>query len=445
MKKVHFIAIGGAIMHNLALALQQKGYQITGSDDVIYDPAKTRLAEAGLLPQKEGWDTENIREDLDFVILGMHAKADNPELIKALELELKVVSFPEFIAAETQDKIRIVVAGSHGKTSTTAMMIHALTKAQMEIDFVVGSSIAGYDLSVKLSDAPMVIIEGDEYLTSPLDLRSKFLWYHPHISIITGIAWDHINVFPTFESYVATFQLFVESHTESDHIIWYKKDVEIQHILKNYPELQTEGYDTPEYILEHNQYSVMHEGNRYPVSVIGLHNLQNLQAACLACEKVGLSKEDFYTYIRDFTGAGTRLEKIFENKQQVIFRDFAHSPSKVRATVQAALQSYPERKWLMVFELYTFSSLNDAFLPLYNDVFEGVENAVIYLDEDTLRKKSNLLITEEAISKAFGSGQFITDKLLLQEKVNESFIEGASLLLMSSGKLGGLSLDFFSK
>lgn len=442
MKKVHFIAIGGAIMHNLALALHQKGYQVSGSDDVIYDPAKTRLAEAGLLPQKEGWDIESVHKDLDFVILGMHAKADNPELIKALALGLRVVSFPEFIAEETQDKIRIVVAGSHGKTSTTAMIIHALTKAQMEIDFVVGSSIAGYDLSVKLSDAPMVIIEGDEYLTSPLDLRSKFLWYHPHISIITGIAWDHINVFPTFESYLDTFRLFVESHTESDTIIWFKNDAAMKTILKNYPELQAKGYDTPEYVLENNQYSVMYEGNRYPVSVIGLHNLQNLQAACLACEKVGLSKVDFYTYIGDFTGAGTRLEKIFENKQQVIFRDFAHSPSKVRATVHAALQSYPERKWLMVFELYTFSSLNDAFLPLYNGVFEGVENAVIYLDEETLRKKVNLQITEEAILKAFGNGQFISDRLLLQEHVNEAFKEGASLLLMSSGKLGGLPLDF---
>jgi UDP-N-acetylmuramate: L-alanyl-gamma-D-glutamyl-meso-diaminopimelate ligase len=442
LKKVHFIAIGGAIMHNLALALHQKDYQVSGSDDVIYDPAKTRLAEAGLLPQIEGWDTENIREDLDFVILGMHAKADNPELIKALELGLRVVSFPEFIAEETQDKIRIVVAGSHGKTSTTAMIIHALTKAQMEIDFVVGSSIAGYDLSVKLSDAPMVIIEGDEYLTSPLDLRSKFLWYHPHISIITGIAWDHINVFPTFESYLDTFRLFIESHTESDTIIWFKNDEAMKTILKNYPELQTKGYDTPEYVLENNQYSVMYEGNRYPVSVIGLHNLQNLQAACLACEKVGISKADFYTYIGDFTGAGTRLEKIFENKQQVIFRDFAHSPSKVRATVQAALQSYPERKWLMVFELYTFSSLNDAFLPLYNGVYDGVKNAVIYLDEETLRKKSNLQITEEAILKAFGNGQFITDRSLLQEKVYEAFKNGTSLLLMSSGKLGGLPLDF---
>lgn len=442
MKKVHFIAIGGAIMHNLALALHQKGYQVSGSDDVIYDPAKTRLAEAGLLPQKEGWDIESVHKDLDFVILGMHAKADNPELIKALALGLRVVSFPEFIAEETQDKIRIVVAGSHGKTSTTAMIIHALTKAQMEIDFVVGSSIAGYDLSVKLSDAPMVIIEGDEYLTSPLDLRSKFLWYHPHISIITGIAWDHINVFPTFESYLDTFRLFVESHTESDTIIWFKNDAAMKTILKNYPELQTKGYDTPEYVLENNQYSVMYEGNRYPVSVIGLHNLQNLQAACLACEKVGLSKVDFYTYIGDFTGAGTRLEKIFENKQQVIFRDFAHSPSKVSATVLAALQSYPERKWLMVFELYTFSSLNDAFLPLYNGVFEGVENAVIYLDEETLRKKANLQITEEAILKAFGNGQFISDRLLLQEKVYEAFKNGTSLLLMSSGKLGGLPLAF---
>jgi UDP-N-acetylmuramate: L-alanyl-gamma-D-glutamyl-meso-diaminopimelate ligase len=440
LKKVHFIAIGGAIMHNLALALRQKGYQVSGSDDVIYDPAKSRLDKAGLLPKKEGWFAENITAVLDFVILGMHAKADNPELQRALELGLKVMSFPEFIAEETKDKIRIVVAGSHGKTSTTAMIIHALTQANMDIDFVVGSSIAGYDLSVRLSDAPIVVIEGDEYLTSPLDLRSKFLWYHPHISIITGIAWDHINVFPTYESYLDTFRLFIESHTADDSIIYFEEDQELQQLVRQHAESQSVPYNTPAFELQDHQYVILYDGQKFPLSIIGRHNLQNLQAAYLACEKVGLSQAAFYGFMEHFTGAGTRLEKIYETENQIVFRDFAHSPSKAKATIQAALHSYSKRKWLMVFELYTFSSLKKEFLPLYSGVFDQVENAIVYLDEDTLKKKSDFEVSENLIASSFGKVQFVTNKEALHTIINNSFYAQESILLMSSGKLGGYSL-----
>ena len=196
---VHLIAIGGSAMHNMAIAMHKKGFNVTGSDDEIFEPSKTRLAKLNLLPAKEGWDTNNIHKGIDAVILGMHARADNPELLKAQELGLKIYSYPEYIYEQTKDKTRIVIGGSHGKTSITAMILHVLNYHKVDCDYMVGAQLDGFDTMVKLTkEAKIAVIEGDEYLSSPIDRRPKFHLYKPNIAILSGIAWDHINVFPTF-------------------------------------------------------------------------------------------------------------------------------------------------------------------------------------------------------------------------------------------------------
>ena len=438
--RVHFIAIGGSAMHNLAIALHKKGFNVTGSDDEIFEPSKGRLKTHGLLPEKMGWDDSRISANIDIVILGMHARGDNPELLKAKALGLKIMSFPEFVASESMDKTRVVVAGSHGKTTTTAMIMYVLSELGVDFDYLVGSSIDGFDLSVKLSDSSIIIIEGDEYLSSPLDLRSKFLWYQPHYSIITGVAYDHINVFPTFELYIDTFRKYIETHLAEGEYFWFKKD-EILERLSRSTSVKNTAYDTPHFESNKDGSIVNEEGQEYPLYVVGKHNLENMVAAQKVCEKLGVSKDDFYKAASTFTGAGRRMEKLVQNDNQVVYRDFAHSPSKLQATTEAIAETY-EGSLLAVFELHTFSSLNKEFLPLYKNTMQSADTAIVFYNDAVFAHKKMEPIEASFVEECFGNVQVIHSPEVLANLVNKGFVNGENILLMSSGKFENAEFEF---
>jgi UDP-N-acetylmuramate: L-alanyl-gamma-D-glutamyl-meso-diaminopimelate ligase len=436
MTKIHFIAIGGAAMHNLALAVASKaGYQVTGSDDEIFEPALSHLRDAGLLPSEIGWHPERITPDLDAIILGMHAREDNPELVKARELGIKIYSFPEYLYEQTKDKIRIVVGGSHGKTTTTSMILYVLNRLGIEADYMVGAQIEGFERMVRLSDtAKYAVFEGDEYLTSPLDLRSKFLWYHPHVAILTGIAWDHINVFPTFDKYVETFRKFIEGVEPEGSFIWYKGDENLRMIA--------EGARKDITCIPYDAY----EGN-VPMQVFGRHNMQNLQAAMLACHCIGVAPDDFYREISTFTGASNRLEKICETQTSVAYKDFAHSPSKLKATVNAVRERYPEKKLVACMELHTFSSLMADFLPQYKKCMAEADIAYVYFNPKVIEHKRLTPITAEEVKAAFGTKnvEVFTESEALQARLKELKYDNTALLMMSSGTFDGVNIKEFAK
>lgn len=437
--RIHFIAIGGAAMHNLALAVQQKaGYIVTGSDDEIFDPARTHLLEAGLLPEEMGWHPERITPDIDAIILGMHAREDNPELVRARELGLKIYSFPEYLYEQTKDKFRIVVGGSHGKTTTTAMILYVLNRLGIEADYMVGAQIEGFERMVRLSDtAKYAVFEGDEYLTSPLDLRSKFLWYHPHTAILTGIAWDHINVFPTFDLYVDTFRKFVDTFEPNGTFIYYSGDENLQKIA--------EGARKDICCKPYSAYK-----GEVEMQVFGQHNMENLQAACLACQTIGVRPEDFYREISTFTGAANRLEKIAETDNSVAYKDFAHSPSKLRATVKAVRERYPDKRLVAAMELHTFSSLMADFLPQYNGCMAEADIAYVYFNPKVIEHKRLTPITADEVAAAFGTPNIrvFTDSETLQQQLrevcNNQKSQNIALLLMSSGTFDGVNVKDFA-
>ncbi len=450
--RIHFIAIGGAAMHNLALAVASKeGYIVTGSDDEIFDPALTHLRDAGLLPEALGWHPERITPDLDAVILGMHAREDNPELIRAKELGICIYSFPEYLYEQTKDKIRIVVGGSHGKTTTTSMILYVLQHLGIEADYMVGAQIEGFERMVRLSTtAKYAVFEGDEYLTSPLDLRSKFFWYHPHIAILTGIAWDHINVFPTFPEYVETFRKFAHSLTpflssqgegkNKPAFIYYERDENLRGIAKEVEdEVQTLPY-------------IEYEGE-VSMGVFGKHNMQNLQAACLACQQIGIAPETFYRTIATFTGASNRLELIVESESKsgkisrVAYKDFAHSPSKLKATIAAVKEHYPHLRLIAAMELHTFSSLTAAFLPQYEGCMKEADIAFVYFNPKVIEHKRLQTITAEDVHKAFGTKnvEVFTDSEALQERLRSFNYENTALLMMTSGTFDGIKINDFAK
>lgn len=439
-KRIHVIAIGGAIMHNLAIALSNRGYLVTGSDDAIYDPAKGNLEKAGLFPKTIGWDTKHITEDIDCIILGMHARKDNPELLKAQELGLSIKSFPEFVAEEAKDKKRIVVAGSHGKTTTTAMIMHVLRRLKMDFDYVVGSSIEGFDLSVKLSDAPLIVIEGDEYLTSPLDLRSKFLWYEPQVSIITGIAYDHINVFPTWDLYIDTFREFIKRHTAGNKYFWYAEDETLAQLSKE-TKVNNAAYATPKYTSDKTGTVLELGEKKYALSVVGKHNIENLRAAELVCSEIGINQDEFYKAVADFSGAGRRMEKIVETDMQVVYRDFAHSPSKLKATTAAIKETY-EGDLIAVFELHTFSSLTKEFLPLYKNSMKPADQAIVYFSDGVFEHKKMPVLSAEYVQECFENVTVLTDKDELVSTISDAYAKGANVLLMSSGTFSGASFSW---
>ena len=440
MKQVHLIAIGGAIMHNLAIALHRAGYMVTGSDDAIYNPAKENLEKEGLLPASMGWDASVISPDLDVVILGMHARGDNPELARARELGLSIMSFPEFVARHCQDKKRIVVAGSHGKTTTTAMIMHVLSELRLDFDYLVGSSIDGFDLSVRLSDAPLVIIEGDEYLSSPLDLRSKFLWYNPHVSIITGIAYDHINVFPTFELYVDTFRKYTATHGDDAVYFWFEKDEYLAQLAAE-TTVKNKPYNTPNFVSDKYGSVLKYIGKEYKLNVVGKHNLENLHAAQLVCEQIGINADSFYNAAASFTGAGRRMEKIKETENQVVYRDFAHSPSKLKATTEAIKETY-NGTLLAVFELHTFSSLNRDFLPLYKGGMAAADKAIVFYNDAVFEHKKMQFVEPNYVAECFENVEIVHSPEILAALVNSAYQKGDNILLMSSGKFEEAKFEF---
>jgi UDP-N-acetylmuramate: L-alanyl-gamma-D-glutamyl-meso-diaminopimelate ligase len=450
MQHVHFIAIGGAAMHNLAIAISLKeDYRVTGSDDEIFEPSYSRLKAHGLLPEKMGWFPEKIHEGLEAVILGMHAKADNPELLRAKALKLKIYSFPEYLYEQTKDKIRIVVGGSHGKTSTTAMILYVLNKLNIEVDYMVGAQIEGFDNMVKLSaNTRIAVFEGDEYLTSPIDLRPKFHLYKPHIAILTGIAWDHINVFPTFENYVEQFNKFVEIIEPEGRLIYFSGDQELEKIAATLrQDLVPLPYNTPAYEIVDGITYLKTKAGLKALQIFGEHNLQNLQAAQMACKQIGIKEDKFYDAIADFDGASNRLEKIVQTNTSVAYKDFAHSPSKLKATVQAVRAQYPNKKLIACMELHTFSSLTHAFLKEYKDSMLEADLAFIYFSPKVIAHKGLQPIQPEDVKDAFGGENLVvyTDSEALQIKLKSLNYDDTALLLMTSGNFSGVNLIEFAK
>ena len=442
MPNVHFTAIGGSAMHNLAIALHLKGYKVSGSDDEIFDPAKSRLQKYGLLPESIGWNTEKITPDLDAVILGMHARKDNPELLKAQELGLKIYSYPEFLYEQSKDKTRIVIGGSHGKTSITAMILHVLEKNQVACDYMVGAQLAGFEVMVKLTnDAPFMVLEGDEYLTSPIDLRPKFHVYKPNIALINGIAWDHINVFPTFPIYVEQFQIFADQITPNGCLIYYSGDEEVNKIGKNVrADITAIPYNIPEHTINNGVTAILHNGKSYPLQVFGKHNLQNICGAWEVCKRVGVSDESFLNAIQSFAGASKRLELVVKSEHTAVYKDFAHSPSKLHATVSAVKEQFPHRTLVACMELHTFSSLTQEFLNEYKGAFGAADEAIVYFNPHTIAHKKLPEITIEMVKKAFAREDIVVfnNSENLRDYLRSKSWKDANLLLMSSGNFDGL-------
>lgn len=443
-ERVHFIAIGGAVMHNLAIALHKKGYVITGSDDEIFEPSRSRLAEYGLLPEKQGWYPENITRGIDTIILGMHARGDNPELIRARELGLNIMSFPEYLYEQTRDKKRIVVAGSHGKTTTTAMIMHVFRSLGVKFDYMVGSIIDGFDTMVGLSDSSeFAVFEGDEYLTSALDPRPKFHLYHPDIAILNGIAWDHMNAFPTFEGYVDQFRIFTDKITPGGTLIWFDGDSEVKKIaLGARKDIISKSYKVHGYFQNKTGFYAATHNSVVPVMVFGEHNMQNLSAAKEACLAAGVSEDDFYEAIKSFSGTSKRLQKLAGNENGEVFLDFAHSPSKVKATVEAIASRYPGREVVAVLELHTFSSLSSRFLPLYKNTLDLATHSFVYFNPHALQIKNLPSITESEIIQAFGKKDI---RICNHSSEMFSFIRKQNYrwpvyLFMSSGDFDGTDL-----
>jgi UDP-N-acetylmuramate: L-alanyl-gamma-D-glutamyl-meso-diaminopimelate ligase len=447
--RVHFISIGGAVMHNMAIALHKKGYHVTGTDDEIYEPAKSRLAHYGLLPESFGWKPELITQDIDAIILGMHARKDNPEIAKALELGLKIYSFPEFMYEQTKDKLRIVVGGSHGKTTTTAMILHVLNYHHLEFDYLVGSQLEGFETMVGFSNTSKIaVFEGDEYLTSALDLRPKFHVYQAHVGIITGIAWDHINVFPTYENYKSQFVKFAQDIPANGSIIYCASDPDVNALL-----VQTETacekipYHTPDFYVKDGHFflpvSTTGLNQETSLSFFGTHNLQNMMAAKNACLKAGLNAAQFYEAISSFKGTAKRLETLKETPNSLIIRDFAHAPSKLKATVNAVRELYPNRKLIAVYELHTFSSLNKDFLPHYHNTLEKADHSAVLFSKHALEVKKMPMLDPTEVANGFGENVSVfTDKNELRKFIDNNYTGNENILLMSSGTFDGMSLDF---
>ena len=449
MQRVHFIAIGGAAMHNLAIAISKKdNFQVTGSDDEIFEPSRSRLKENGLLPDKLGWFPDRIYKGLHAVILGMHATADNPELIRAKELGLKIYSFPEYLYQQTRSKTRIVIGGSHGKTTTTAMILFVLKQMKIDADYMVGAQIEGFDNMVKLSyESRIAVFEGDEYLTSPLDPRPKFHLYKPHIAVLTGIAWDHINVFPTFDNYVEQFRKFADLMEVQGRLIYFDGDENLNEIAAHLRrDIVPFPYNTPEYEVRDGITYLITKYGDVPLKVFGEHNLQNMNAARLACRQIGVTDEQFYSVISEFPGASNRLQKIAETSKSIAFKDFAHSPSKLRATVKAVKHQFPDRKLIACMELHTFSSLTEEFLPQYSGCMDEADVAFVYYNPEVIQHKHLKNIDPEQVKLAFGGKNLIvfTDSEALQVKLRELNYDNSALLLMTSGNFSGVNLIDFA-
>ncbi len=443
--RIHLIAIGGAAMHNLAIALKQNGHEVTGSDDQIFDPSKGRLEKHGLLPDQMGWFPERIHEEIDAVILGMHARPDNPELARAQELDLLVYSYPSFIHEQSVQKERVVIGGSHGKTTITSMILHVLKYHNRSFDYLVGAQIEGFDTMVQLSDAPLIVLEGDEYLSSPIDRRPKFHLYDPHIALLSGIAWDHINVFPTFENYLEQFEVFIDQMMDDAKLIYCAADEQLEETVMEFgPHLDRVAYRTPAYTIKEGKIFIERSnGTLSEVSVFGDHNLQNLMGAQAVCEALGIDEDAFFKAIASFKGAARRLEEVGRNANTVVYKDFAHSPSKLKATTEAVKKQWPARRLVACMELHTFSSLTKAFLLEYAGTMASADVAVVFFKEETVAQKHLDPITTDQIKQSFDRDDLIvfTDSAALEAFLMEQEWGSSNLLMMSSGNFGGIKVE----
>lgn len=442
--RVHFIAIGGSAMHNLAIALHLKGFEVTGSDDEIFEPSKSRLQQHSLLPRQEGWNPENITSDLDAIILGMHARKDNPELLTAQRLGLKIYSYPEYLYEQTKDKTRVVIGGSHGKTTTTAMVMHVLQVLSFDFDYMVGAQLEGFDTMVRLTkEAPVAIFEGDEYLSSPIDLTPKFHWYKPHIAMLTGIAWDHMNVFPTWDNYVSQFVKFVERIEQNGSLIFFEGDQELAKLAEgSQNQLNTIAYDTLPHSVVNGQAIVHWDGHDYPMELFGEHNLQNMNGARLICEQLNIDAHDFFLSMQSFKGAAKRLQLLKKNANTNIYLDFAHSPSKLQATTNAMKQQFEDRELIAVMELHTFSSLNKEFLPQYRHTMDAADQAVVFFNPEVIEHKRLPAISTHDVSAAFGRDDLLvmTQSGELVQWLKQQNYTNKNLLIMTSGNFSGIDL-----
>lgn len=450
MQRVHFIAIGGAAMHNLAIAISKKNdFLVTGSDDEIFEPSYSRLKKNGLLPAEMGWFPERIHSGLSAVIVGMHATIDNPELLRAKELGLKIFSFPEYLYQQTRSKTRIVVGGSHGKTTTTAMILFVLKQLKIDADYMVGAQIEGFDNMVKLSyEARIAVFEGDEYLTSPIDRRPKFHLYKPHIAVLTGIAWDHINVFPTFPVYVEQFKKFTDLMEVQGRLIYFDGDENLNQIVSSLRrDIVPFAYNTPKHEVRNGITYLKTKKAEVPLKIFGEHNLQNMEAARLACRQIGVTDQQFYSVIKDFPGASNRLQKIVETENAVAFKDFAHSPSKLKATVNAVKMQFADRRLIACMELHTFSSLTEDFLPQYAGCMEQADMAFVYYNPEVIQHKRLKEIDPEQVKNAFGGNnlEVFTDSAALQTKLRSLNYDNTALLFMTSGNFSGVQLIDFAE
>lgn len=446
---VHFIAIGGAAMHNLALALHNKGMKVTGSDDVIFEPSKSRLYNCGLLPLDFGWYPEKITNEIDAVVLGMHAKRDNPELLKAQDLGLKIYSYPEFLYEQSKHKTRVVIGGSHGKTTITAMILHVLNYHNIEVDYMVGAQLDGFDVMVKLTDeADFIVLEGDEYLSSPIDRRPKFHIYQPNIALLSGIAWDHINVFPTFENYLEQFQIFVDSITVGGSITFNSEDQNVKNIVEQSEnQVRKLPYYTPEHSIESGVTYISTEEGPLPLEVFGAHNLNNIAGSKWICQQMGVDEADFFEAISSFSGASKRLEKLVSNSKCAVYKDFAHSPSKVKATTDAVKAQYPSRKLVACLELHSYSSLDSEFLNQYKGSLDAADQAVVFYSPHSVKIKKLKSVSKDQIELAFKRNDLIiyTNADDFKEFITSLDYVNKTVVLMSSGSYGGLDFDIIKE
>lgn len=450
---LHFIAIGGSVMHQLAIALKHKGYIITGSDDEIFEPAKSNLQKENILPHEMGWFPEKITNKVDAVILGMHARQDNPELLKAKELAVTIYSFPEYIYRESKNKTRVAVGGSHGKTSTTAMIMHVLKYAEKDFDYLVGARLDGFEQSVNITNAPIIVCEADEYPASAIEKRPKFHFLFPQIAVITGIAWDHINVFPTFDFYLEQFTIFINTIQPGGILIYNESDTILQQLVSEHKrnDIRYEPYTLPTYFIEDGKTEVIVGGEKsMPLKVFGNHNLLNIHAAYLVCKELGVGAQLFVKAITEFSGAAKRLELLGGGKGYNIYRDFAHAPSKVKATIQAVKQQFPNRKLIAVLELHTYSSLNENFMKEYSGAMDDGDIAVVFYSSHALEIKKMPPLSEEKVKKGFAHRNFSGEKdnLVVINKrkelelfLNQQQYKNSNLLLMSSGTFDGLDIS----
>jgi UDP-N-acetylmuramate: L-alanyl-gamma-D-glutamyl-meso-diaminopimelate ligase len=447
--KIHFISIGGSVMHQLAIALKRKGYEVSGSDDEIFEPAKGNLSREGILPAEVGWFPEKIHKSLDAIILGMHAKADNPEILRAKELNLPVYSFPEYIYKESINKKRVVVGGSHGKTTTTSMIMHVLKQAGKQFDYLVGARLEGFDQSVNITDAPIIICEGDEYPASVIEKRPKFHFLFPEIAILTGIAWDHINVFPTYENYLEQFKIFIDKIEAGGSLIYNETDTELVKLVNSNPrgDIRYLPYTIPQHSIENGETKVVFEGKGTVLKVFGNHNLLNMNAAWLVCRQLGIDAETFNKAISSFTGASKRLELLSKNASTTFFRDFAHAPSKVKATIEAVKNQFPGKKFIAVLELHTFSSLNEAFMKEYKGAMEAADEAAVFYSKHALELKRMPELPKRTVEDGFQKKglQIINDRLSLEGWLKERNFKDSVVVFMSSGNYDGFDTETFAK